>query len=85
MDLLKGEMRQCVKLDGFPPRIPVWFESLNPTIKPPQDLSANGAEHASPGQRPGNAAPWLQALKGRHKRCLALSGLGMFLAIDPRA
>ena len=27
----------------------------------------------------------LQALKGRHKRCLALSGLGMFLAIDPRA
>ncbi len=27
----------------------------------------------------------IKALKGRHNRCLALSGLGMFLAIDPRA
>ena len=26
-----------------------------------------------------------QALKGRRNRCLALSGLGIFLAIDPRA
>ena len=51
----------------------------------PPDLRANGAAHASPGQRLGNASPWHQALKGRHKRCLALSGLGMFLAMDPRA
>jgi hypothetical protein len=60
-------------------------KAFEPTIKPPSDLSANGAAHASPGQRPGNAAPWQHALNGRHKRCHALSGLGMFLAIDPRA
>ena len=48
-------------------------------------FSANGAAHTSPGQRPGSASLFHQALKGRPNRCLALSGLGMFLAIEPRA
>ena len=48
-------------------------------------FSANGAAHTSPGQRPGSASSFHQALKGRHNRCLAPSGLGMFLNIEPRA
>lgn len=48
-------------------------------------FSANGAAHTSPGQRPGYASSFHQALKGRHNRCLAPSGLGMFLDIEPRA
>jgi len=48
-------------------------------------LSANGAAHASPGQRPGSASSFHPALKGRHNRCLAPSGLGLFLSIEPRA
>ena len=48
-------------------------------------FSANGAQQASPGQRPGSASSFHQALKGRHHRCLAPSGLGMFLDIEPRA
>jgi len=44
-----------------------------------------GAKGDSPGQRPGYAAPLRQALKGRHNRCFALSGLGLFLSIEPRA
>jgi len=47
--------------------------------------SANGAAHTSPGQRPGYASSFHQALKGRPNRCLAPSGLGMFLNIEPRA
>ncbi len=48
-------------------------------------FSRNAAQCDSPGQRPGYAAVFHQALKGRHHRCLALSGLGMFLGIEPRA
>jgi hypothetical protein len=48
-------------------------------------FSANGAAHTSPGQRPGSASSFHQALKGRHHRCLAPSGLVMFLDIEPRA
>ena len=49
------------------------------------DFSANGAAHTSPGQRPGYASPHGPALKGRHNRCLALSGLGFPLCVGPRA
>ena len=45
----------------------------------------NAATGESPGQRPGYASTFQQALKGRHNRCSALSGLGMFLNIEPRA
>ena len=48
-------------------------------------LSANGAAQASPGQRPGYASSFHPALKGRHHRCHAPSGLGLFLDIEPRA
>ncbi len=48
-------------------------------------FSANGAPHASPGQRPGSASSFHPALKGRPNRCLAPSGLEMFLTIEPRA
>lgn len=49
------------------------------------DFSTNGAAHISPGQRPGYASSFNQAQKGRPNRCLAPSGLGMFLTIAPRA
>ena len=49
------------------------------------DFSTNGAAYTSLGQRPGSASSFHQALKGRHNRCLAPSGLGMFLNIEPRA
>jgi hypothetical protein len=48
-------------------------------------FSANGAAHTSPGQRPGYAPSFHQALKGRHNCCLAPSGLGRFLNLEPRA
>ena len=48
-------------------------------------LSANGAAQASPGQRPGSASSFHPALKGRHHRCLAPTGLSLFLDIEPRA
>ena len=48
-------------------------------------LSTNGARFDSPGRCPGYAAVFHQALKGRHNRCLALSGLELFLTIEPRA
>ena len=48
-------------------------------------FSTNGVVHISPGQRPGYASSFNQALKGRPNRCLAPSGLGMFLTIEPRA
>ena len=49
-------------------------------------FSTQGAQYDSPGQRPGFvSAQDLRALKGRHKRCFALAGLGMFLTIEPRA
>ena len=51
----------------------------------PSRLSANGAAHASPGQRPGSASSFHPALKGRHNRCFAPSGLGLVLTIEPRA
>ena len=44
-----------------------------------------GAKSDSPGQRPGYAAQLFLALKGRHNRCYAPSGLGLFLDIEPRA
>ncbi len=49
------------------------------------DFSTNGARFDSPGQRPGFTAVFHQALKGRHNGCLAPSGLGSFLTIEPRA
>ena len=39
-----------------------------------QALSANGAAHASPGQRPGYASPFVQALNGRHTVVSPLQG-----------
>ena len=49
-------------------------------------FSTNGAQYDSPGQRPGSvSAQDLRALKGRHKRCFALAGLGLLLNIEPRA
>jgi len=54
-------------------RAPAWHS-------PP---SANGAAHASPGQRPGSASPLHPALKGRPSRCPAPAGLGLLLAIEP--
>ena len=48
-------------------------------------FSAKGAAHTSPGRRPGSASSFHQALKGRHNRCLAPTGLGIFLTIEPRA
>ena len=51
----------------------------------PSPLSANGAAQASPRQRPGDASALRSALKGRRNRCLAPSGLGLFLSIEPRA
>lgn len=56
-----------------------------PHQMPSPAFSANGAAHASPGQRPGIASLIHQALKGRHNRCLAPSGLGMLLAVVPKA
>jgi hypothetical protein len=47
--------------------------------------STNGARYDSPGHRPGFAAEFHQALKGRHNRCFALSGLNLFLVKEPRA
>jgi hypothetical protein len=38
-------------------------------------FSTNGAAHVSPGQRPGYASSFNQALKGRPNRCLAPFGL----------
>ncbi len=49
------------------------------------DFSTNGARFDSLGQRPGFTAVFHQALKGRHNGCLAPSGLGSFLTIEPRA
>ena len=59
--------------------------SANVASARPSPLSANGAAQASPGQRPGYACPLRQALKGRHHRYPAPSGLGLFLDIEPRA
>jgi hypothetical protein len=56
-----------------------------PIVARPAVFSTNGAAHTSPGHRPGYAASFHQALKGRHNHCLAPSGLGMFLTIEPRA
>ncbi len=49
------------------------------------DFSSNAAAYNSPGQRPGYALLLHRALKGRHRRCVAPSGLGSFLTIEPRA
>ncbi len=54
-------------------------------VASPVVFSTNGAAHTSPGQRPGYASSFHQALKGRHNGCIAPSGLGMFLPIEPRA
>ena len=45
----------------------------------------NAVKCDSPGQRPGYAYPLRPALKGRHHRGPAPSGLGLFLTIEPRA
>ena len=49
------------------------------------DFSSNAAAYNSPGQRPGYALLLHRALKGRHNRCIALSGLGIFSDPGPRA
>jgi hypothetical protein len=61
------------------------FSISAPIAATPAVFSTNGAAHTSPGQRPGYASSFNQALKGRPNRCLAPSGLGMFLTIEPRA
>ena len=61
------------------------FNTNAPIAATPLVFSANGAAYTSPGQRPGSASPFHPALKGRHHRCPAPSGLGMFLDIEPRA
>jgi hypothetical protein len=48
-------------------------------------FSRNAAQCDSPGQRPGYAAVFHQALKGRHYHCFAPSGLGVFFNIEPKA
>jgi hypothetical protein len=47
--------------------------------------SPNGATYDSPGQRPGSGSLGHSALKGRHKRCFAPSGLGSWGDRVPRA
>ena len=47
--------------------------------------SPNGAIYDSPGQRPGYALLLHRALKGRHNRCVAPSGLGSRWNRKPRA
>ena len=61
------------------------FRVISDIATPAAVLSANGAAHTSPGQRPGYAPSFHQALKGRHNRCFAPTGLGIFLTIEPRA
>jgi hypothetical protein len=61
------------------------FSISAPIATTPAVFSANGAAHTSPGQRPGYASSFTQALKGRPNRCLTPSRLGMFLTIEPRA
>jgi len=61
------------------------FSTSAPIAATPAVFSTNGSAHTSPGQRPGYASSFNQALKGRPNRCLAPSGLGMFLTIEPRA
>lgn len=62
------------------PLVPLLAQRLNFSAP-----SANGAAHASPGQRPGSASPWDKALKGRPNGWLAPSGLGSPSGIEPRA
>lgn len=51
-----------------------------------QNLSTNGSTYDSPGHRPGFGSLLDdRALKGRHNRCAALSGLGILGASGPRA
>ena len=47
--------------------------------------SPNGAIYDRPGQRPGLSPVGDSALKGRHNRCIAPSGLGSFWNRKPRA
>jgi hypothetical protein len=61
------------------------FSTHAPIVASPAVFSTDGAAHTSPGQRPGSASSFHPALKGRPNRCLAPSGLGMFLDIAPRA
>ena len=61
------------------------FSTNAPIVARAAVFSANGAAHTSPGQRPGSAPSFHQALKGRPNRCLAPSGLGPVLTIEPRA
>jgi hypothetical protein len=49
------------------------------------EFSRNAAQDDSPGQRPGCASLFVRALKGRNSGCVALSGLGLILDIEPRA
>ena len=48
-------------------------------------FSSNAAAYNSPGQRPGFRSLGHRALKGRHNRCIAPSGLGSFWNRKPRA
>jgi|GEM_PF-1373961 len=48
-------------------------------------FSSNAAAYNSPGQGPGDALVLHPALKGRHNRCIAPSGLGSFWNRKPRA
>ena len=48
-------------------------------------FSSNAAAYYSPGQGPGDALGWHRALNGRHRRCIAPSGLGSFWNRKPRA
>lgn len=61
------------------------FSTSGPIVARTAVFSANGAAHTSQGQRLGYGSSFYQALKGRPNRCLAPSGLGMFLTIEPRA
>ena len=51
----------------------------------PRLFSSNAAAYNSPGQGPGDALVLHRALKGRHNRCIAPSGLGSFWNRKPRA
>ena len=60
------------------PCTPIYVNNASP-------LQQQGVAYSSPGQRPGDALGLHRALRGRHRRCIAPSGLGSFWNRKPRA
>ena len=73
-------VQQCSrKVSDFP------WKQIRTILKMHRKTDTSLNKLALMGQRPGYASSLRQALKGRLNRCLAPSGLGMFLSIEPRA